>query len=88
VVCLIDDPLEQSLPDSLVKLNVTLTDGNNRQQLTLGDTTTAVAYHKKAQTTFEQCSQLLRKAGARVINFSAGQTLEQQLKNGATFCKK
>mgnify|MGYP000234313552 CR=1 FL=1 len=88
VVCLIDDPLEQELPTSTIKLNVTLTDGNNRQQLTLGDTNTAVTYQKQAQSINEHCSQLLTKAGARVINFSAGQTLEQQLKNGAKFCKR
>ncbi len=88
VVCLIDDPLEQELPTSTIKLNVTLTDGNNRQQLTLGDTNTAVTYQQQAQTILEHCSQLLTKAGARVINFSAGQTLEQQLKNGAKFCNK
>jgi hypothetical protein len=88
VVCLIDDPLEQELPTSSVKLNVTLTDGEHRQQLTLGDTNTAVTYQRQAKTTFEQCSDLLTKAGARVINFSAGQTLEQQLKNGSQFCKK
>jgi len=88
VVCLINDPLEQELPTSSIKLNVTLTDGNNRQQLTLGDSNTAATYQQQAQSIFEQCSQLLTKAGARVINFSAGQTLEQQLKNGARFCNK
>ena len=88
VVCLIDDPLEHALPASTIKLNVTLTDGNNRQQLTLGDTKTAATYQKQAQNINEQCSQLLTKAGARVINFSAGQTLEQQLKNGVKFCKQ
>ena len=88
VVCLIDDPLEQALPNSSVKLNVTLTDGHNRQQLTLGDSNTAATYQKQAEKIFAQCSQLLTKAGARVINFSAGQTLEQQLKDGAQFCHK
>jgi len=88
VVCLINDPLEQELPKSTMKLNVTLTDGSNRQQLTLGDTNTEATYQKQAQSIYEQCSQLLTKAGARVINFSAGQTLEQQLKDGAKFCKK
>lgn len=88
VVCLIDDPLEQALPKSSVKLNVALTDGNSRQQLTLGDSNTAATYQKQAQKIVEKCSQLLTKAGARVINFSAGQTLEQQLKNGAQFCSK
>lgn len=88
VVCLIDDPLEQALPVSSTKLNVALTDGNSRQQLTLGDTQTADTYQKQAQQLFEHCSQLLTKAGARVINFSAGQTLEKQLKDGAQFCNK
>ncbi len=88
VVCLVDDPLEQALPTSSVKLNVTLTDGENRQQLTLGDYNTAAQYQKNARIINEQCSKLLTKAGARVINFSAGQTLEQQLKDGAQFCNK
>lgn len=88
VVCLIDDPLEQELPNSSVKLNVTLTDGKNRQQLTLGDSNTESTYQKQALAVYKQCSTLLTKAGARVINFSAGQTLEQQLKDGMKFCKK
>jgi len=88
VICLITDPLEHELPASSVKLNVTLTDGNNRQQLTLGDKNTASTYKQQAETVFEQCSKLLTKAGARVISFSAGQTLEQQLKDGMLFCKK
>jgi uncharacterized protein (DUF58 family) len=88
VVCLIDDPLEQVLPKSTLKLNVTLTDGENRQQLTLGDSKTAAAYQQQAQTINEQCTQLLTKAGARIISFSAGKTLEQQLKEGAKFCKQ
>lgn len=86
VICLITDPLEQTLPISSVKMNVTITDGNNRQQLTLGDKKTANHYKEQAESLFKQCSKLLTKAGARVISFSAGQTLEQQLKNGAQFC--
>lgn len=88
VVCIIDDPLEQSLPNSTSKLNVTLTDGLHRQQLTLGDQDTERSYQQKAQHINEQCSQLLQKAGARVLHFSAGQTLETQLKDGAQFCNK
>lgn len=88
VICLITDPLEQELPASSVKLNVTLTDGNNRQQLTLGDKNTASIYKEQAETVFEQCFKLLTKAGARVTSFSAGQTLEQQVKDGALFCNK
>jgi len=88
VICLITDPFEQELPASSVKLNVILTDGNNRQHLTLGDKSTATIYKKQAETVFEQCSKLFTKAGARVISFSAGQTLEQQVKDGALFCNQ
>jgi hypothetical protein len=88
VICLITDPLEQELPTSAVKLNVTLTDGMNRQQLTLGDKNTASHYKHQAENIFDQCSKLLTKAGARVISFSAGQTLEHQVKEGALFCNQ
>lgn len=87
VICLIDDPLEHELPTSPIKMNVTLTDGKNRQQLTLGDNLTAQNYQQQAAMLNEQCSKMLVKAGARVLNFSAGQTLEQQLNAGAQFCK-
>jgi uncharacterized protein (DUF58 family) len=80
VICLVSDPLEQKLPDSTLKLAVTITDGQNRQQLTLGDTKTAVQYQQQAFEQGEQMQLLLQSAGARVIHFSAGDTLEQQLK--------
>jgi len=84
VICLISDPLEQSLPESPLKLAVTITDGKNRQQLTLGDTNTAIQYQQKAFEQGEQMLSLLQSAGARVIHFSAGDSLEQQLKYGAS----
>ena len=88
VVCLIMDSLEQELPESHVKLNVSLTDGSNRQDFTLGDKDTAMSYKQQASLSNSLCKQLLTKAGARVIHLSAGQTLEQQLKNGEQFCNK
>lgn len=88
VVCLITDSLEQELPNSNIKLNVSLTDGNNRQHFILGDKTTALTYKEQASIANEKCQQLLSKAGARVITLSAGQTLEQQLKSGEQFCNK
>jgi uncharacterized protein (DUF58 family) len=84
VICLISDPLEQNLPESPLKLAVTITDGQNRQQLTLGDTNTAVQYQQKAFEQGEQMQSLLQSAGARVTHFSAGDSLEQQLKYGAS----
>jgi len=88
VVCLINDPLEQELPRSDIKLNVNLTDGENRQQLTLGDKKTINDYKHQASLANQTCHQALVKTGARVISLSSGQTLEQQLKNGEQFCKQ
>ena len=84
VLCLISDPLEQVLPESSLKLSVTITDGINRQQLTLGDKSTAEQYQQQAIKQREQMQLLLQSTGARVIHFSAGQSLEQQLKYGAS----
>ena len=82
VVCLISDPLEHNLPASDKKLNVSITDGHQKQQLTLGDKKTAQQYHQQAQAIFEEKEYLLAKAGARLLNFCASQSLEEQLKNG------
>ncbi len=84
VLCLISDPLEQALPDSPLKLAVTFTDGINRQQLTLGDNNTAKQYQQQAFAKNERMQLLLQSTGARVIHFSAGESLEQQLKYGAS----
>jgi uncharacterized protein (DUF58 family) len=84
VVCLISDPLEQTLPESRVKLAVTFTDGTHRQQLTLGDNSTSLHYHQQAMTRQDKLQQALQSAGARVTHFSAGESLEQQLKNAGT----
>ncbi len=84
VLCLISDPLEQALPESSLKLAVTFTDGINRQQLTLGDNNTAEQYQQQALAQHEKMQLLLQSTGARVIHFSAGESLEQQLKYGAS----
>ncbi len=84
VVCLISDPLEYDLPKSSHKINVSITDGVHKQQLTLGDSKTAEKYHQKAQAYINEKEQLLEKAGARLLHFSAGQLLEDQIKNGVS----
>jgi uncharacterized protein (DUF58 family) len=83
VVCLVSDPLEHALPSSTKKLNVSITDGHYKQQLTLGDEKTAQRYQQQAQAFINEKEDLLEKAGARLLHFSAGESLEQQLKNGA-----
>ncbi|MBU2892065.1 DUF58 domain-containing protein [Colwellia sp. D2M02] len=81
VVCLINDSLEFTLPASTRKLTVTLTDGIDKQQLTLGHKNTEISYQQQASLMHTQKRQRLQETGARIIEFSAGQTLEQQLKN-------
>lgn len=82
VVCLVSDPLEHDLPAVDKKLNVCITDGQHKQQLTLGDKNTAQLYHQQAQRYIDEKTHMLEKAGARLLHFSAGLSLEQQLKNG------
>jgi uncharacterized protein (DUF58 family) len=82
VVCLVSDPLEHDLPNSDKKLNVSITDGFQKQQLTLGDKKSAQQYHQQAQAFIDEKEHLLSKAGARLLHFCAGESLEDQLKNG------
>jgi len=84
VVCLISDPLELALPETSMKLTATLTDGINRQQLSLGDKTTSLNYQQQAIELSEAKQQSLIEIGARVIHFSSGKTLENQLKNNVS----
>jgi uncharacterized protein (DUF58 family) len=82
VICLISDPLEHQLPNTKQRLTVAITDGKNREQLTLGDQQTMLAYQQKAEQLQNHQQQLLAKTGARILHFSASETLEKQLKNG------
>jgi hypothetical protein len=82
VVCLVSDPLEHQLPQSQSKLNVALTDGEQRLQLTLGDKSTIDDYQQGASNWFNQREEELNHTGARVVEFCAGQSIENQLKNG------
>lgn len=84
VVCLISDPLEQELPSSNKKIKVAVTDGFKKQQLLIGDKNLAQKYKKQAEALAHNKETLLTKAGARILHFSAGTTLETQLKNGIT----
>lgn len=82
IVCLISDPLEHDLPVSDSKVNVSITDGVNEQQLTVGDKQTAQRYHQQAENFIQAKEALLAKAGARLLHFCASQSLEQQIKHG------
>lgn len=82
VVCLITDPLEVELPNSNKKISVAVTDGINKQQLLIGDAKLAQKYKQQAQALTQNKEDILTKAGARILHFSAGQALETQLRNG------
>jgi hypothetical protein len=88
VVCLISDPLEHNLPSSKYKINVAITDGNSRQQLLIGDEKSSEKYHQQASHLAQQKQDLLLKAGGRILHFSSGQTLEQQLTDGVESWKR
>jgi uncharacterized protein (DUF58 family) len=88
VVCLVSDPLEHDLPTSKYKMNVAVTDGQSRQQLLIGDPASAKKYHQQANILVQQKQDLLLKAGGRILHFSSGQTLEQQLTDGVESWKR
>lgn len=88
VVCLVSDPLEHDLPTSKFKMNVAVSNGKTRQQLLIGDNSYADEYHQHANKIVQHKEALLLKAGARILHFSSGQTLEQQLTDGAASCKR
>lgn len=83
VVCLVSDPLEHQLPTNITKSTVSITDGVTRQDITLGDKKSARHYQQLSAELSLKKSQLLMKAGARVLTISAANSLEQQLKDGA-----
>jgi uncharacterized protein (DUF58 family) len=82
VICLVTDPLEHQLPESPYQLTVAITDGQSRQQLTLGDKKTMLSYRQQAEQLANQEQQMLAKTGARLLQLCASSTLESQLKNG------
>lgn len=82
IVCLISDKLEHQLPTSHHKINVAITDGVERQYFTLGDKNTQQKYQQVAQEKQKTMENLFAKAGARLITFDAGSTIESQLKSG------
>jgi len=81
VICLVTDQLEHELPQISHKVNVSVTDGTNINSLTLGDKKTSEDYKYRTQLRHLALNKVLVKSGARVVSFSAGETLESQLKS-------
>lgn len=82
IVCLINDPLEQQLPESKQRVSVSVTDGTQKQQLILGDQALAKKYQQTALAMNKKLEQKLSKAGARLLHFCASESLETQLRRG------
>ncbi len=78
----ITDSFEHALPEVKTQQQVTMTDGIQRQTLTLGENTQALAYSKWHQQVFEQAKDGLQQAMAKVIDINAAVPLEQQLMGG------
>lgn len=76
----ISDPFELELPTVTVPQQVSLTDGDTTQLLTLGEKTTESHYREQHRDAFDARIQQLRKCRARVVPFSAGLSLEEQLR--------
>ena len=82
VIALISDPLEHTLPESSQRINVAISNGDTQHQLTLGDKKTSAEYAKSMSEIRAQQEKSLTNAGARIIQYSAEELLETQLKAG------
>lgn len=75
----ITDPFEHQLPKVKTSQRVALTDGNNEQQIMLGEKATESRYSEQHQAYFTHIEHTLKQCKAQVINISSGIPLEQQL---------
>jgi uncharacterized protein (DUF58 family) len=75
----ISDPFEHQLPQVKMSQRVTLSDGNNRQQIVLGQKDTEMQYINQHQAHFDKIENTLKQCKAQVIKIDAGQPLELQL---------
>lgn len=75
----ISDPFEHRLPQVKMSQRVTLSDGQNRQQIVLGEKNTEALYSNQHQAQFDKIENTLKQCKAQVIQIDAGTPLELQL---------
>ena len=75
----ISDPFEHQLPQVKMSQRVTLSDGQNRQQIVLGEKDTELQYSNQHQAHFDNIEMTLKQCKAQVLKIDAGQPLELQL---------
>ena len=77
----LSDPFEHELPKVKVAQQVAVTDGLDRQMLTLGEESTAQQYKLQHDRSYSRIEKTLRECRAQVIPISAAIPLESQLKD-------
>ena len=75
----ISDPFEHQLPQVKMSQRVTLSDGQNRQQIVLGEKDTERQYSNQHQAHFDNIENTLKQCKTQVIQIDAGHPLELQL---------
>jgi uncharacterized protein (DUF58 family) len=75
----ISDPFEHQLPKVKMSQRVTLSDGQDRQQIVLGEKDTEAQYSNQHQAHFDKIENTLKKCKAQVIQIDAGHPRELQL---------
>lgn len=76
---LIQDPFEQSLPESLQPQTLSITDGHSRASILLGDSSQSKQYVQKQQSYIDALKAELSKARVSARAISAGLALDEQM---------
>ncbi|AWB67153.1 DUF58 domain-containing protein [Saccharobesus litoralis] len=75
------DPLEVALPQVQLRQSLQVKDGDKSGLLTLGDDSLSREYRQEAAFYLTEQSKKLKQCRCQIIDISAGQTLEEQLKH-------
>lgn len=75
----ISDPFEHQLPNVSLQQTVAITDGRQRQNITLGEQHQAMDYQKIHARFMQENKQMLQQAHVQVVDINCGLPLEVQL---------
>lgn len=75
----ISDPFEHQLPSVSIPQTVAITDGNERQHITLGEHHQAMDYQQIHAKFMAENRQVLEKAHVQLVDINCGSPLEMQL---------
>jgi uncharacterized protein (DUF58 family) len=77
---LVNDPMEISLPNSVVQQTLTITNGVQRQQVNLGEAANNLKYQSQQASHFQSIKQSFARYAIALRTVSSAFPLEQQLK--------